>query len=344
MKSNQSIIYFFFFILVFGGAFFIFHKFSFAAPDATVNTTIKISVCGNNTAEGGEMCDGSDLRVKSCTDLGFSSGTLSCSASCTFNTTNCTTSAEVTAQPTFTASTGGAYTLTNGGDSAKITLPAGFYTQDLQMQAFSYTNGFFSSTKPAPSGKNFIGKTYDFIFVNPDGETVSTLLQTATIVSTYIDSDVIGIDQSTLAPYKWGSGDASWQLISGATVDTTNKTVTFSTANFSSFALFGSQQQQQQQNNNNGGGVQQGGGGGTGFFLPPFGPRVPSLEDFTRIDLNRDGKINLIDLSILIYFYGERGAEFARYDFDGNSRVDFADISVMMFYWTGERYYRSIAS
>ncbi len=256
MKNNQPIIYFLFFILVFVAALFIFYSSKISA--ATVNATIKISVCGNYIAEGGEQCDGSDLRGKSCTDLGFDSGIISCSASCTFNTNSCTTSAEASAEAQFTASAGGTYALSNGSDYVKVTLPPNFYTQDLQMQAFSYSNSFFSSSKPAPAGKNFIGKTYKIVFVNPDGEVVSTLSQAVTIVLTYTDSDVNGIDQSTLAPYRWGSSDSSWQLISGATVNTTNKTVTFSTASFGSFVLFGSQQQQQQNNNAGGGG----GGGG----------------------------------------------------------------------------------
>src|SRR3989338_4590446 len=48
-------------------------------------------VCGNNIREGTEQCDGSDLASQTCQSLGFSSGTLSCSASCTFNTNSCTT-------------------------------------------------------------------------------------------------------------------------------------------------------------------------------------------------------------------------------------------------------------
>src|SRR3989338_3102462 len=47
-------------------------------------------VCGNNIREGTEQCDGSDLASQTCQSLGFSSGTLSCSASCTFNTNSCT--------------------------------------------------------------------------------------------------------------------------------------------------------------------------------------------------------------------------------------------------------------
>ncbi|HKH49421.1 MAG TPA: S8 family serine peptidase [Thermoanaerobaculia bacterium] len=45
--------------------------------------------CGNGVKEGGESCDGLDLGSQTCTSLGFGSGTLSCTASCTFNTSQC---------------------------------------------------------------------------------------------------------------------------------------------------------------------------------------------------------------------------------------------------------------
>ncbi len=48
--------------------------------------------CGNGNIDGTEDCDGSNLNGNSCTTIpgGFSGGTLACSISCTFDTTNCT--------------------------------------------------------------------------------------------------------------------------------------------------------------------------------------------------------------------------------------------------------------
>lgn len=45
--------------------------------------------CGNGVIESGENCDGVTLGGTTCSSLGFSSGTLSCTASCFFNTTSC---------------------------------------------------------------------------------------------------------------------------------------------------------------------------------------------------------------------------------------------------------------
>ncbi len=48
-------------------------------------------VCGNNTQEMGEVCDGTDLAGQSCTSQGFDGGTLACLGNCSgFDTSGCT--------------------------------------------------------------------------------------------------------------------------------------------------------------------------------------------------------------------------------------------------------------
>ena len=57
----------------------------------SVSATVKISICGNNIAEGGEDCDNTDLGGDTCITLGYTSGTLSCDIACDFNTSGCST-------------------------------------------------------------------------------------------------------------------------------------------------------------------------------------------------------------------------------------------------------------
>jgi len=49
-------------------------------------------------------------------------------------------------------------------------------------------------------------------------------------------------------------------------------------------------------------------------------------------DLNGDGKINLVDFSILLYHWG---TNYPPAEFDGKSTVDLADLSIMLSHWTG---------
>jgi hypothetical protein len=46
--------------------------------------------CGDGIVAGGESCDGANLNGTSCSDFGFTGGALACSASCSFDTSACT--------------------------------------------------------------------------------------------------------------------------------------------------------------------------------------------------------------------------------------------------------------
>lgn len=56
----------------------------------------------------------------------------------------------------------------------------------------------------------------------------------------------------------------------------------------------------------------------------------------TPSDLNRDGSINLIDFSILIFWWGTNGGDSdPPADINGNGRVSLEDFSILLFNWTG---------
>jgi cysteine-rich repeat protein len=49
------------------------------------------SSCGNDKAHGIEECDGTDLRGRTCADLGFTGGVLACHAECVYDLRGCST-------------------------------------------------------------------------------------------------------------------------------------------------------------------------------------------------------------------------------------------------------------
>ena len=59
------------------------------------------------------------------------------------------------------------------------------------------------------------------------------------------------------------------------------------------------------------------------------------LRALVKCDLNSDTRCNIIDLSIMLFYYDRTGAAISRYDLNGNGRIDFPDISIIMYYWTG---------
>ncbi len=58
-----------------------------SATDGPSNVTA--GTCGDHAQDSGEACDGDDLAGESCASLGFAGGTLACSETCTFDTSNC---------------------------------------------------------------------------------------------------------------------------------------------------------------------------------------------------------------------------------------------------------------
>ncbi len=56
----------------------------------------------------------------------------------------------------------------------------------------------------------------------------------------------------------------------------------------------------------------------------------------TPSDLSRDGKINLVDFSILIFWWGTAGGDSnPPADINGNAKVGLEDFSILLFNWTG---------
>lgn len=60
-----------------------------ASSTSSIDATVKISICGNNVAEGGEECDNSDLNNMNCSSLGYGGGILTCDIACEFNASSC---------------------------------------------------------------------------------------------------------------------------------------------------------------------------------------------------------------------------------------------------------------
>ncbi|MCK4800344.1 hypothetical protein KAS31_05175, partial [Candidatus Parcubacteria bacterium] len=52
-------------------------------------------------------------------------------------------------------------------------------------------------------------------------------------------------------------------------------------------------------------------------------------------DLNSDGKIDLVDFSIMLYFWEQSDPSNIYVDMNSDGIVNLTDFSIMMYYWTG---------
>lgn len=62
------------------------------STDESSSTSDGGPTCGDDVADRGEDCDGTDLGGEDCASQGFDGGTLACAANCTFDTSGCTAS------------------------------------------------------------------------------------------------------------------------------------------------------------------------------------------------------------------------------------------------------------
>ncbi|KKU94173.1 MAG: hypothetical protein UY26_C0003G0324 [Candidatus Jorgensenbacteria bacterium GW2011_GWA1_48_13] len=67
------------------------------------------------------------------------------------------------------------------------------------------------------------------------------------------------------------------------------------------------------------------GGGLPIFYLPPI---VAEGCDFSG-----DGRCDIIDFSILLYYLDQTGPTIAPYDLNNDGKLDIVDISILLFYW-----------
>jgi uncharacterized membrane protein YgcG len=100
---------------------------------------------------------------------------------------------------------------------------------------------------------------------------------------------------------------------------------------------------------NSGGG---GGGGGGGVYHIPTAtpnasdtatstasgtlPAAPPLlpPQFEVADFNGDNRVDIVDFSIMLYYYGRSDTAALRYDLNHDGVVDLPDVSILMYYWT----------
>lgn len=73
---------------------------------------------------------------------------------------------------------------------------------------------------------------------------------------------------------------------------------------------------------------------GASLFALQF-PRLPVIPPtvFLRVDFNGDDKVNIVDLSILLSYFGQSGPEVSEFDLDNDGTVGLVDLSIFMYYW-----------
>ncbi len=328
----------------------------FAGSDAQFRIEI-LAYCGNDHKEVGEQCDGSDLGGQDCAIRGFGGGSLSCNASCFFDTTAC-------AADTVIAEGGGG---AGGGGAVLSTSVSSIFIEGYAypsskvvvlkdgQQASSTTSdehGNFKVTITDITAGNYSFGVYaedltgvkSSVFTFPAFITLGAL----TKVSGIFIAPTIVLDKTTVL-----AGENL--TVSGQSIPESTITISFYsdvgffrqmkvdkagrysyTFNTSMLAsedhVVKSKSTLGQESSSFSQGV--------AFSVRSKGlPAPPIVKKILRGDVNKDGRVNLIDFSVAAYWYRKTLSEpfkvIEKDYLNGDGKIDLKDFSIMAYYWTG---------
>lgn len=316
----------------------------FLKTKAVVSTTtvsVAVSVCGNNIKETGEQCDGTDLGGATCQSLGYAGGTLGCYSNCTFNTSGCYTvppggggGGGYIPPPTETKVVlqGKAYplakiTILKDGQLAKLITAdsnANFKAEITDISAGVWNFSLWAEDKDGRKSITFSfsvtileGKitTISNIFLPPTielektkvakGEELNIFGQTAP--ESKIDIHIESPEEIVKTTKAKKNGDWKYPFDTSPLdegIHTTRAKAESPEGLKSSFSSV------------------------LAFYVGKY--KVGEI--CPKADFNKDGKTNLVDFSILLYWWGKYNP---CVDMNGDGIVNLPDFSILMYWWTG---------
>lgn len=175
------------------------------------------------------------------------------SSQSTFKTAGCSGSASILANNEDDITTASGGTLTQGVLS--LTVPTSFTSTSstATFQAKKLDGSTFFSNITGPSDKSRATTTvYNLSAYTDTSTTLSTFSSPLTVTFSYADSDVSGLDESSLKIYRYDS--STWSALSSCSVNTSANTVSCTTTQFSDFGIFGDQSSSGSSSSSSGGG------------------------------------------------------------------------------------------
>ena len=132
-------------------------------------------------------------------------------------------------------------TLSSGGNSIVVSVPQNVTATSssivIQIKGLSSNAVLGSIGKPSDSYSSAASVVFDVTALVDNTTVLDSFDLPVTISYTYTDSDVSGIDESSLKMYHYHDG--SWLPLDNCSVDTTANVITCTTPSFSTFAIFG---------------------------------------------------------------------------------------------------------
>ena len=149
----------------------------------------------------------------------------------------------VTGQVTATAGSGGKTTITTAENiKAAVELPINAVSANTTVAitpVAKTATAVSAAVASAPTGKTIVGSNvYNYTAQTAAGATVSTFSTAVTLTFIYADSQITGLNESTLKVYYWNTTTSQWTALT-TTVNTASNTLTANTTHFTYFAIMG---------------------------------------------------------------------------------------------------------
>jgi len=158
-----------------------------------------------------------------------------------FTTSGCVANSETiaTSSEQITAAVGGTISLVNEASlGLLLSVPEEFSGSDANFQIHQLNKIAVLETTSTPVNYLAVGDyVYELKALSNTETVISTFGKPLTITMTYEADDLNNIDESTLSIYRWDG--TTWHQLTECSVNTSNKTVTCNTTQFSVFTLFG---------------------------------------------------------------------------------------------------------
>lgn len=160
-----------------------------------------------------------------------------------FTTTGCSASSIPTSvvSDTVTVASGGTSSLTEGSSQMQVEAPANFTSGPssvvIQIKSLPNTDILNTYGRPATLPNEVGDIVFDVKAIINGTTVVDSFDAPVTITYTYTDSDITGLDESSLWLYHYHDG--AWTALDSCTVTVATNTISCTTPSFSIFSLFG---------------------------------------------------------------------------------------------------------
>lgn len=351
MILNEKKLFFISFLLIIS---FSFIYFKVKSQNVTVSAIVP-GVCGNGIKEMKEQCDGSDFGGQTCFNFGFSGGNLSCNSNCTINTSGCIVSSGGGGG----GGGGGVGSGSRSGGGSTISfanLIVNGYAQPLSEVVLMTDGEIKATTKAGADSKfsfnlnNLSPGNYLITLYSEDKEGNRSSLYTFPIFLKSGDSITAGniLLSPTISTDKLEVKKGDYISIYGYAQKNADVLINVSSdeelflktnANDEGFYLyqldtsvldFGEHQTKSKsiltkQMISNYSRV---------VVFKISNRTIFGSRKCSSVDLNNDCRVNLIDFSILAYWY-KKPKPLSKYDLNKDGKVDLIDFSILAYYWTG---------